>query len=79
MHRLHDLRSRGWVLFVVAAAFVAGHLVLFHVLRRSVASHVAIPSVVVAGVVLLVVAKHLGLLAALFHYVNALLRRRSGS
>jgi hypothetical protein len=79
MNRIHDLRSRGWILLVVAVAFVAGHLVLFHVLRRLGASHVVLPSAVVAGIVILIIAKHLGLLTALFRYVSARLRRGSQS
>jgi hypothetical protein len=77
MNHLRYLHSRGWILFVVTIAFVAGHLFLFHILRPSGASHVALPSAVVAGLLILVVAKHLGLLAALFRYAKALLQRGS--
>jgi hypothetical protein len=76
MNHLQHLRSRGWLLPLVAMAFVAGHLILFHVLRRAVPSHVTLTSTVVAGVVILIVAKHLGLLAGLFRYVITFLRRR---
>ena len=74
-NRLHDLRARGWILLVLAIAFVAGHLILFQFLRHSVASHAALPSAVLVGMVILIVAKHLGLLAALLRYVNAFCRR----
>jgi hypothetical protein len=59
--------------------FFAGHLFLFHVLRRSGVSHIVLPSAVVAGVVILLIAKHLGILAALLCFLHNRLRRRSQS
>ena len=74
MNHLQHLRSRGWILLVVATAFIAGHLILFRVLRHSVASHVALPSAILAGVVLLVIAKHFGMFGVL---LRVLFRGRS--
>lgn len=76
MNRLHGWRSRGCILATVAIAFIAAHLILYHVLRRSVASHLSLPSAVAAGVVLIFVAKHLGLLAGFVRIVRNHFRRR---
>ena len=75
LHRVHSRRP--WILAVVATGFVAGHLILFHALRHSGMSHVALPSAVVMGVVLLMIAKHLGLLAGLARLLHSRFRRRS--
>ena len=77
MNGLHDARSRSWALLAVVIEFIAAHLILFHFLRRSYSSHVAVPDVVVVGAVLLIVGKHLGLLAALVRSLHTLFRRRS--
>jgi len=77
MNRHDALHSRGWILVLVAIALAAAHLILFHVLWSSVASHVALPSAVVAGIVLILVAKHLGLLVGLVRILRDHFRRRS--
>jgi hypothetical protein len=77
MNGLHDVRSRPWVLLAVVIGFIAAHLILFHFLRRLYSSHVAVPGVVVVGVVFLIVGKHLGLLAALVRSLHTSFRRRS--
>ena len=77
MNRLRALRSRGWALALVAIAFVATHLILFHVLRRSGSSHIALPSAVVSGVVLIVLAKHAGLVVGFLRIFRNRCRRRS--
>lgn len=61
----HRGRFRSLVLALAFAALVAAHLLLFHRLFRSHLSRAAIPGVILLGMFLLVVAKHLGLLAAL--------------
>lgn len=61
-------RTRAWMLPAGVAALIAAHGVLYYVL-----SHMALAAVVVSGVVILVVVKHLGLLGPLY----ALVRRRS--
>jgi hypothetical protein len=58
------------ILLVGAVVLIAGHgIILYYV-----SSHTALSAVVVSGVILLVVIKHLGLLRPLY----ALFRRRSG-
>jgi hypothetical protein len=79
MNEVHYLRSRPWTLAVVVIGFVAGHLILFHVLRHSRVSHVALPTAVVVGLVLLMIAKHVGILAALLRSLHVRLRRRTRS
>lgn len=69
---IRPLRSRVWKLFALAIALAAGHLVLFHFLRRSGAAHISLPSALVVGIVLLIAAKHLGLLAV---FVRSFRRR----
>ena len=71
---IHHLRSRGWMLLALGIALVAGHLILFHFLLRSGAFHISILSGLAAGIALLIIAKHLGLLGVL---VRSLFRRRS--
>jgi len=57
---------------VVVIGLVVVHGILFHFLRHSSTSHVA-----VSGVVLLIIAKHLGLFVALLRYWYGLFKRRS--
>ena len=57
-----------WILPVLAIVLVLGHGVILYY----VSSHVAMSATVVAGVVVLLVIKHLGLLVPL----SALFRRR---
>lgn len=63
------LLARGWILAAAVVLLIAGHgIILYHV-----SSHVALSVSIVAGVVILVVIKHLGLLSPLY----VLFRRRS--
>jgi hypothetical protein len=78
-NEVHHLLSRPWMLAVVAIGFVAGHLVLFHILRHSRVSHISLPTALVVGMALLMIAKHLGVLAALVHSLRVRLRRRTRS
>ena len=62
------LRMRLWMVLVGVAVLIAGHgIVLYYV-----SSHAALSAGVVAGVVIVVVVKHLGLVGPLY----ALFRRR---
>ena len=79
MNEVHYLRSRPWPLAVVVIGLVAGHLILFHVLRHSHVSHIALPPAVVVGLVLLMIAKHVGILAALLRSLHVRFRRRTRS
>ena len=64
-HKL--IRGRHWILAVLALLLIAGHgFILYYA-----SSHMALSAGIVAGVVLLVVIKHLGLLGSAF----ALLRQ----
>jgi len=65
------VKSSGETLVVVIGLVVV-HGILFHLLRHSSTSHVA-----VSGVVLLIIAKHLGLFVALLRYLYGLFKRRS--
>ena len=63
------LRERIWMLLAIAVVLVAGHGVILYYFS----SHLALSSAVVAGVVVVAVIKHVGLLGSLY----GLLRRRS--
>jgi len=75
MNGLRHVRARPWTLGGLVIGFVAGHVILFYVLRHAGVPHAAVSGAVVLGIVLLMIAKHLGLLAGLF----AFFRRRSRS
>jgi hypothetical protein len=77
MNGLHHLRSRPWMLLVVVIGLVAGHGILFYLLLHSSTSHVAVSGALLSGVALLMIAKHLGLFAALLRYLYTAFRRRS--
>ena len=77
LNGLRHLHSQFWMLVIILTAFVAGHLILFYVLRHSGISRAAISGTLVSGLVLLLIAKHLGLLAGLFRTLHFLSRRRS--
>ena len=66
------LRFRPRVLVALIVGLVAGPVIVFYLLPHS-----GLPRAVVSGVVLFMVAKHLGLLAALLGPVYALFRHRS--
>jgi hypothetical protein len=63
------LFKRSWMLPVGAVVLIAGHATILHY----VLPHAALSAAVVAGVIILVVIKHLGLFGSLF----ALFRRQS--
>ena len=62
------LPTRRWMLLLGAVVLIAAHVIFFNRLR-----HAGMSLAVVAGLVLLAIAKHLGLLGPLY----SLLRRRS--
>jgi membrane protein YdbS with pleckstrin-like domain len=63
------LRARAWMLPVGALILITGHgIVLYYV-----SSYVALSAAVVSGVIILVVIKHLGLIAPMY----TLFRRRA--
>ena len=63
---------RPWTLPVAAVVLLAGPIVLYYVLSQT-----ALSAAVVSGVIILMVLKHLGLLAVLLGPLYALFRRRS--
>ena len=68
MRRHSALRARAWMLVLGAFILIAGHgIILYYV-----TSHVALSGTVVSGAIILIVIKHLGLLAPVY----ALFRRR---
>jgi len=60
--------GRLWLWIAVAAVLIAGHGVILYY----VTSHMAVSTAAIAGVILLVLVKHLGLLGPLY----AMLRKR---
>ena len=69
----HNLLSkRPWMRPLGILALILGPVILYFTLRGA-----GVPATVVSGIVLLVAAKHLGLLALISTPVYALLRRRS--
>jgi hypothetical protein len=71
MERHSRLLTRPWVLPVSAVVLIAGPAILYYIL-----SHVGLPAALVSGVIILMVIKHLGLLAVLLGPLYALFRRR---
>ena len=65
------LLTRTWMVPVAALMLIGGHIVLPYFW-----AHTALSATVVPGVILLMVIKHLGLLAVLFGPLRALFRRR---
>jgi hypothetical protein len=55
------LLSRPWLLAVAVMALIAGHGIIYYILRHTILS-----TAVVSGLIILVVIKHLGLLSPLF-------------
>jgi hypothetical protein len=70
-----SLLKRTWILPVGVAALIGGHVIFFYIVKQS-ASRILGSGAVISGLVLLVIAKHLGLLAALFRPVYNLFWRR---
>ena len=77
MNGLRHLRSQPWALLVVVIGLVAGHLIFLDFLWHAGVSRAAMSGVVVSGLILLVIAKHLGLVAALLGSLYTRFRRRS--
>ncbi len=65
MNTLSHLRSRPWLMLIIVIGIIAGHAILLHLLRQTRMAHATVSGVIISGVVLLIVTKHLGLLAAL--------------
>jgi hypothetical protein len=61
---------------IILIGLVAGHAIVFYFLQHVGMSHAGVSGVVLSSVVLLVVAKHLGLFAALLRPIHGLFRRR---
>jgi hypothetical protein len=78
MISIRYLRFRPWALATAAVALVAVHVTLFHVFRH-VSSRTVLSSAVVSGVVLVLIAKHLGILGALLGSLSTRFRRRPRS
>ena len=68
---IHRRRSGSSWPLTLTVALAAGHLIVPYVL-----SHLTLSGAIVSGVVVVVVAKHVGLAALLFRPVLARLRRR---
>jgi hypothetical protein len=64
--------SRFWIALAVAVALIAGHGVILYY----VSSHMALSAAAIAGVIALVVVKHLGLFGPLYALVRKALRRQ---
>jgi len=79
MNALSHLRSRPWIMLAVFIGLVAGHMILFYILRQAGTVYAGVSGVVVSAVVLIILAKHLGLFAALLRPLHTLFRRRSRS
>lgn len=69
MKERRRMLTRPWILFVAGVVLMAAHAFVL----RFALPHKALSSVVVAGVMILVLIKHLGLLSSVY----ALFRRRS--
>jgi nitric oxide reductase large subunit len=63
--KLHRLHTRSWVLWI-AIGLIAGHLLVPYLL-----THLSVSVAAVSGVTLFLVAKHLGLVAALAGQLRA--------
>lgn len=75
MHVIRHLRLRLWMLAVVVIALVGGHLIVLYLLQHAGVSRGVATGAVVSGVLLLVLAKHLGMLSATLASLYALFRR----
>jgi hypothetical protein len=65
--------ARPWMLPVGVVVLIAGPVILYYVLSRA-----GLATAMVSGVIILMVIKHLGLLAVLLGPLYAMFRRRSG-
>lgn len=73
------LRSRPRIMLVILAGLVAGHGSFFYFLPRTTSWRARVSGVLVSGVVLLIVATHLGLFAATARPLRRLFGRRFGN
>jgi len=70
---MHNMKGHGrlWIVLAGAALLVAGHgVVLYYV-----SSHMALSVAAIAGLIAVVLAKHLGLFGPLFALLRKALRR----
>lgn len=67
--------TRAWVLVLLAAGFVAFHLFLFHVLRHTNLAHRFLPGAIFSVVIVLAVAKHVGLFTVLLRRLHSVFRK----
>ena len=79
MTALSLLRSRPWTMPVVLAGLVAVHAILFQIVRRTGMSHAGVSGALISGLVLLIIAKHLGLFAGLLRALHGRFRQRLGN
>jgi len=73
---MHRLRFRPWLAVLLAIMFLAGHLAVFHVLGRWRLERFPVSGVVVAAAVLLIIGKHLGLLAVLSRFIHSRFKKQ---
>lgn len=64
------LLARPWMLAVGAVVFIAGHVIFFSHFR-----HTGVSLALVAGLALVLIAKHLGLLGSLYAWLRRHSRR----
>ena len=75
MRAIFHLRCRPWLMLIILIGLVPGHAILLYLLRQTRIPPAGVSGAVVSCVVLLVVAKHLGLVAALLRPLRDLFRR----
>jgi hypothetical protein len=63
-------------MLIILIGLVAAHPIVFYLLPHMGMSRAGVSGAVLSGVVLLVIAKHLGLFAALLRPIYGLFRRR---
>ena len=74
---MNTLRRHSRVLIVILTiGFVVGHVILFHIWRNGSPSRLTFSGIAVATIIVLMVAKHLGLAAALVRSLQSHFRRR---
>ncbi len=76
MNALSHFRFRPRMTLIVFIGLVAGHAIFFYVAREAGMPHGAVPGGIVLAVAGLIVAKHVGLFAALLRSLHSLFRRR---
>lgn len=76
MHGSRHLRFGARTLVVIGIVLIAGHLIVLYLLGHVGLSQGVVSGAVVSGLILVVVAKHLGLLSTLVASLYGLFRRR---